>query len=643
MKYCYTIIFIWLLNVSSAQSHVDSLKALLPQKAGMEKVDILNKISFYYWNKSPKKGIEHGEKAQKLSTEIEYRIGEARALLYIGVNYWAKGVFDTALTSTYNALKIFEEEGNKKGIKSSINNIGIIYNATYNYEKAIEFFIKAKQLSIELNEIKGQINNNNNIGVAYTHLKKHEKALDFFYQNIELSKHNKVEDIISSSYSNIGVCFMELNRPMEAIPYLEKAYALELNISNKHQAAQSANQLGLVYLNLKNKNRAIVYFNEAEKLAIESQALEPLRSIQENLADYYIATNNFRKAIDYKDKFIVTNDSLYNERSSQQISKMRTQFEYETKEKEIELLRKVTKINELEIEKQTNLKNSFIGIALLVLIIALIMINRFIIKKKANLALFEKNEIIDQQKEELLTINEKLKLYNVTKDKFLTIIAHDLKGPLNTILSYSHILTDEYDSCDDSEKLKFLTYINKSSQSAYRLLENLLIWAQTQTEGIRIIKKATNLKDLVETSIAPYQLNASKKNIDIVMNIPSETNLFIDKNTAITFIGNIVNNAIKFTPHGGNVFIEVHDIDNTINLTIIDTGIGISPEIKEKLFHIDESISTEGTNNEKGSGLGLILCKEFIEKNDGKIRVESEVGKGSKFIISIPKDNKRKL
>ncbi|MBK7631984.1 MAG: PAS domain S-box protein [Ignavibacteriales bacterium] len=225
---------------------------------------------------------------------------------------------------------------------------------------------------------------------------------------------------------------------------------------------------------------------------------------------------------------------------------------------------------------------------------------------------------------------------NAAKDKFFKIISHDLRSPFNSIIGFSNLLNEEYDSFDDLRRKECIRQINMSSLNAYNLLENLLTWARTQTDEITINKEELNLKKLVETSIATALLNADAKNISVINNVQPELFISIDKNTALTFIRNIVNNAIKFTHKGGHITIDSHVNEDSISLHITDTGVGISPEVIDHLFQIGKDISTKGTNNEKGTGLGLILCKEFIEKNGGSITVKSEVNKGSEFIIILP-------
>ncbi len=627
------------------QLNVDSLETIIPAQADTQQVNLLNKLAFYHWNKSPDKGIAYAERARAIAKKINYRKGEARALKCIGVNYWAMGVYDKANTYVFDALKIYEDLDYKRGIKSSLNNIGIIYSSTKKYEEAITYFMKAKQLAIEMNDIYSQVNHNNNIGGLYSDLENYEKALEYYNINIELSKVENVENIIYSSYSNMGVCLMMLGRDEEALQYMVKAYEANLSAGNTHQAASSADQLGTFYFDRDKLIEAYKYYKKAEQLAIESQALEQLNWVHKNLANYYVTVNDLQNALIYKDKYIASNDSLYNERSSQQMAEMRAQFESEKKEKENELLRKNITIQELEVETQMMLKNAFIGISMLVLLMVLILYSRFVIKKRVNAELQKKNKLIEEQKIELQETNQtlreqhdQLKILNATKDKFFAIISHDLRGSFHAIIGFTDILVDDKNNHLKSEERDLLEEINKSAVHTHKLLENLLTWAQSQTGQLVIKKQYLNIKQLVEGSIQPYLINASTKNINIKLDMADDLMLNLDRNTASTFIGNLVNNAIKFTGNNGDITIRAKELNEAVELRVIDTGIGMQPDVVEKLFRIEKTVSTKGTNNEAGTGLGLLLCKEFIEKNGGEISVVSTVNKGSEFIVVLPKD-----
>ncbi len=254
-----------------------------------------------------------------------------------------------------------------------------------------------------------------------------------------------------------------------------------------------------------------------------------------------------------------------------------------------------------------------------------------------------KSKELKKQYQKLQQSKEKLKKLNKTKDKFFSIIAHDLKAPFNLILGFTRMLAIDYDSFDESEKRKFIAEIGTSAEDTYELLENLLTWAIAQKEGITINKENLNLVDLVQKGIQPYLLIAQKKKIQVEIAIGKEQQVIADSDTLKIIIGNLISNAIKFTPKGGQVKIS-NQLDELgqMNLYIADTGIGMNPVRLKKLLSKQGSGSTTlGTNKEQGTGLGLILCKELVEKNGGSIGVESKEGEGTTFIITLPQEDQR--
>ena len=231
--------------------------------------------------------------------------------------------------------------------------------------------------------------------------------------------------------------------------------------------------------------------------------------------------------------------------------------------------------------------------------------------------------------------NAELLQINATKDKFFSIIAHDLKNPFNIILGYSDLLKTEYYDFKEDQRRKLINEIYKSSKSTFELLEDLLLWASSQNNKIEIVKEDLNLKKIIIEAIGVYLPGAEKKRISFDIGVSDKLFINADKFTIKIVIANLFNNAIKFTPHKGNININATRKDNSIEISISDNGVGISPEIIPKLFRTEESISTLGTDNEKGTGLGLLLCKEFVKRHDGLIWVESEIGKGSEFKFTL--------
>ena len=229
-----------------------------------------------------------------------------------------------------------------------------------------------------------------------------------------------------------------------------------------------------------------------------------------------------------------------------------------------------------------------------------------------------------------------LKELNATKDKFFSIIAHDLKSPFSGILGFSEILKDEAPDLDKNSIADYAHLIHKSAKHTFELLENLLDWARMQQEKIPFEPKKFLISSMVDSEFEGLKNNANQKNIALINNIHENIILFADENMIGTVLRNLISNAIKFTPKNGKVQISAEIQAGQLEVSVSDTGMGMASDTIEKLFNLETSFTTRGTENEKGTGLGLLLCKEFIVKHSGKIGVNSERGKGSKFYFKIP-------
>jgi two-component system sensor histidine kinase/response regulator len=250
------------------------------------------------------------------------------------------------------------------------------------------------------------------------------------------------------------------------------------------------------------------------------------------------------------------------------------------------------------------------------------------------LSIFRK--IIQAQNKELKNINKDLKEAIISKDKFFSIIAHDLKQPFNTLLGFSELLLKEYDNREPEENKEIVTHIFNSVVLGFDLLSNLLEWSRSQTGRIEYEPQDFSLTDLVRQNILSISDAAYKKNIKLQNDIKEYILAFADRRMIETVVRNLISNALKFNEPGGKIILSHKKENGFIEVSVTDTGIGIKDENLSKLFRLEESFSTPGTDNEQGTGLGLILCKEFIEKNGGEIWVESKIGEGSKFKFTIP-------
>ena len=238
--------------------------------------------------------------------------------------------------------------------------------------------------------------------------------------------------------------------------------------------------------------------------------------------------------------------------------------------------------------------------------------------------------------EKINKYNEELKILNASKDKFFSLIAHDLKSPFNALIGYSDFIQAEFNDLTREEIYEGNIHINKAAKNIYMLLENLLQWSGLQTGGISYQPANFLLYNLGKKVVELYQKNAESKNIELVLQFDKFAEIYADENMIYTVLRNLVSNAIKFTGNGGKVILSTIITEGQTQFSVKDNGLGISEEDYEKLFRLDLSHSTRGTNNEKGTGLGLLLCKELIQKNGGTLSVSTEKDAGSTFTISLP-------
>jgi signal transduction histidine kinase len=225
---------------------------------------------------------------------------------------------------------------------------------------------------------------------------------------------------------------------------------------------------------------------------------------------------------------------------------------------------------------------------------------------------------------------------NISKDKFFSIIAHDLKNPFSSIIGLSEIMKEEIRESDRNTLENYAVMINNSAVQTFRLLENLLEWANSQRGKILFDPKPFSLNEVLDEEFLILNDLALKKNIELKNKLGNDLTIFADKNMIKTVLRNLISNAIKFTSKNGEVNINASCVDKNVEISVSDNGIGMTKDIVAKLFRLDANLSTRGTENEKGTGLGLFLCKEFTYKHNGKILVESEPGKGSVFRLILP-------
>jgi signal transduction histidine kinase len=616
---------------------IDSLLIQLNNsKSDSVKADICNELCWNYRVEYPKLGYEYGLKALNYYIQEKKIVKQCNILNKLGINKRNTGEYSASLDQFFRILNIAEKPSCNLELAYANNNIADIYSRLEKYDKANEFADHALALFQSENNKNGIAYNYNLRGVIYQNQKVYRSASKFFRQSLEIRLQQNDKAGAASSFINIGDCYLELNMPDSALDNYKKgiAYYDKAGFANYGRSYIS---LGRYYAAKKDYREAIKYLEEAISQATLVKSPENKFRANEVLHRVYYKLNEFKKAYDIQAYARTIEDTL---RKADYIRKITTlelnyNFEQQVKQKEIEEIKK-------NVSYESHLlKQKLLSVSLIALLLGISIVTFFVYKKskytsKTNKLLESYNQEISSQKLAILDQNDQLKELNATKDKFFNIIAHDLKNPFNGILGLSDvIISSPPDTVTYEELIDMVKMIHGTSESAFNLLENLLEWSKTQIGRIEFCPEKFLLDKLFRDIYQLLNNQSKQKNISINF-LTKEMEIVADRNMIHTILRNLITNAIKFTNDGGKIEIEAIQTSTDLQITVRDSGVGISESDKEKLFRISEKTATFGTRNEKGTGLGLLLCKELVEKHGGRIWVESEPGKGSSFIFSIP-------
>ena len=532
------------------------------------------------------------EEALELNRPMNNHYIKAIALNRLGKINAALGHIDDAFDNYDHVLKAQAEIGEPSIEAEALFNIGNLHRLRGNYEKAYDFHKQALNIRRSLGDKKNEAQSLNDIGEVYKAMKIADKALANHVIALEIRHYLKDKQAIAESYNNIGVLYYE-ERNME---------------------------------------RAIANLKLGLEAAQESDAQEQIMKASEYLSFCFREMGDYKTALEYRDQFFGMSEFTQHEKNEQRLLDVQSRYELGRKESQIERLENIRALRDQQLREAARFRYFLFAIMALGVVIVVLVFYLYVTKQKSNRVLQKVNTQIQEQ-------NVALQELNATKDKFFSIISHDLKGPLNSLTSFSGLLINHTDSLSREEITMLAKDLDKSLKNLFALLENLLEWSRSQTGNIEFKPEPFDMNQLLEISRELLGTQAGNKNIVIENLTEGEMPVHVHKHSVNTVVRNLLSNAIKFTPAGGKVTLKASIINKEIVVSVADTGVGMAKEIMEKLFRIDTKHSTRGTADEKGTGLGLILCKEFIEKNGGRIWVDSEVGKGTVFYFALAKQS----
>ena len=566
---------------------------------------------------------------------------------------------EASLDAAFDALEESTKTQYNEGIVKSNRIIGENYINQANYPEGYKYLIKALDLSDANNLFEEKASILNSLGSFYLMLNQNEKAINYFEQGLQISKANQYKSLLAQTSSNLASAYEQNNKldkvenliqtylPLvqelknkrleafdfeimgdlansrmhseKALDYFQKSYTLYDEIKDEKDKIKIFIKLGKTFLQKEDPAKAEVCFQNA-LLSSHNNGYPNLEMVcYEQLAKVYNMTGNFLRAEQDYQKFMKLKDSTESLSRFLVITQLNSNQVLQNKQKNIEQL-----LLERNKAESLNTTRNFFFTILGILFIGLLGLLWVVFRQLRNKR--KVNILLSNQKEQLESLN-------LDKDRLFSIISHDLRSPLANLEAILRLI----DTGDLSieEVLELVGQLTNDVQETSIMLDNLLQWSNSQMKGIPPKYEQVDLLKIAEETRAFLRPQSEKKSISIQIESMNSYFSFSDREMIKLIVRNLTANAIKFTPNHGKITIRIERNLDQVYISVSDTGIGISQENLDKIFS-NKPITTRGTQNEKGTGLGILLCRNFVEKNNGKLWAKSELGKGTTFTFSLP-------
>ena len=671
MTKIYTIVFLvfaWL--SAGAQVHEsDSLESLLRQSDLPDSVRLRAQIGlthlyqFVDFNRS----FDHAQEAARLAETINQPWAHAESYRNLAYFYTLTGDYSTALRYDNLSLQSAFASNDSSQITESYSFLGNDYYDIGEYDDAYLYFTQSYVIAKRKNDSLNMAIALHNVGRVFKELGEYDLALNHYALSLKISMQVDDEPALPYYYDEFGDVQMRkgnydsaLNALQKALAYIDEQNRQELkpkalsklasiNLFKKDYDQALAyydstralyektnNQFGIAEVNL---GRGIVYleqgdYDQAEKY-IEASLADARRfnarileiACYKNLHTIWEKRGDYRKALAYFKQYETLEDSLFSQEMLQKLYRDQIRYETEARDLEIAALSQKDARQKDALKREEFIRN-ILAIVFGLCILLLATVYRSGQRRK------EINKLLLQHQHEMETRSEELERLNQVKDKFFSIISHDLRSPINALSGILDVMSrGGLSQAEFGEQTRELRIRFNHTRT---LLNNLLDWTLLQMDKLSLQATSIDLSKIIDENIQ-LLTSLQSKQISLINNVREATIAYADSNTINLVFRNLITNAIKFTNEGGTVIIDAKDQGKEWLVSVQDNGIGISSDVQEILFDKTSPYTTRGTANEKGTGLGLILCKEFVEKNGGKIWVESADGKGSIFWFTIPK------
>ena len=499
------------------------------------------------------------------------------------------------------------------------------YLSAGNSKQAFYLYDAALKCCKQLGNTKGEIILLNQLGVLAYDQSKFTDAVSFFSQGIDLARNSsRKADLVGMLVSLTNV-YLELNKNAEALNSITEATNVASSLKDLRLLRSCYSISSRVYDEIGNRKKSAEYFELYSAVTKKLQKDEVGQKEQEATKKVAIANQQVQQVV--AEKNLTEKELAENQKSLEKAQLVSREMQMR-----IELLNKDRLLKESIIARQQLMRSIYLSIIFISLLFTALIYYFYAEKRKANRLLKQQNEEIVRQKEEIEQQAQELTIINDQKTKLFSIIAHDLRSPLSSLITLMNVANAGIISDEDFKRAINELSVNVNHTAS--LLENLLNWARCQMQRVKVNCVVLELSEVVDDKVALVAEPAKSKSITVLNAVPQGTVAYADKDMISLVLRNLISNAVKFCRTGDRIIVSASMFNGEVVVEVKDTGVGIAPEDVEKIFG-KQIFTTRGTSNELGTGLGLVLSKEFVELNGGKIWVESTLGKGTTFFFTL--------
>lgn len=636
------LLLLFLPGLLRAQSPVaDSLKAALSiATSDSARVALTNGLSQHYGLSDARLSREYGLAAEQLALMAGLSREQAHAQRLIGNSHLMMGEYDEAMRFYFKSLRLSQSVNDTPNLIAAYNNLGNVYNKIKDFGRAEQYYQKAAGIAKSIGDVKRLGNAYNNLGDVAESRQDYQAARKWYEQSIQLQKESENKKGLAISLHNMGYLHVYLGIPAQGLPYLFESVELNKEVGNDMIRMSTLGRISELYLAMGQFEQALDYASQSYEMAIGTGSSKKIAEASHNMHAAYASLNDYIRAYEFLQLYTSHSEVLQAESRKKIETELTVQYETEQMEAENRRLKAEQALQEAELNWQRWFISFGVALMMVLLVLLVELYKSRSHQKAAYKRLEEAHKLTSQQQSEialqsgqLREQNERLEKQSDFQRKVLSIISHDLRGPFASVKGVLGLAVRK--SMTEADTTRIFTLLSRDMDVANNMLDNVLVWAKTQLEDSSVRMQPVALQDVAEETFAQVKSHADKKEIALIHLAHTSAQALADKERLSFVLRNLLMNAVKFSQQGGQVFVKTTQEGDKLMLMVQDTGKGIAQHNVSKLFS-DKRFSTIGTAGEKGTGLGLMLCKELLESFGGRIWVESTEGIGSTFFVEMP-------